>query len=95
MFTIEKGIGLWRTFREPEGTTRAEPWFFKEDHTIALEVGTTSVSKTLWHLRCGNGVARWPYGYDKIIVLAGVKTNIFDANVAEYLRKKAEAKSAP
>src|SRR6185436_13322242 len=27
LFTIEKGIGLWRTFREPEGTTRAEPWF--------------------------------------------------------------------
>jgi hypothetical protein len=88
LFTIEKGIGLWRAFREPEGTTRTEPWFFKEDHTIALEVGTTSVSKTLWHLRCGNGVARWPYGYDKIIVLAGVKTHAFAGDLIERMGQK-------
>ena len=37
-----------------------------------------------------HGVARWPYGRDKVFVLAGVKTNISDAGVAEYLRKKAE-----
>jgi len=87
-FTIERNIGLWRTFRTGEHEQREETWFFKEDHTIALEVGTTSVSKTLYHLRCGRGVARWPYGHNKIIVLAGVKTNVFDNAVAEHVRKK-------
>ncbi len=89
LFTIEKGIGLYRTFWDKDtDEEREEPWFFKEDHTIALEVGTTAVSKTLYHLRHRHGVARWPYGYNKIVVLAGVKTNVFDNAVAEHLRKK-------
>jgi hypothetical protein len=87
-FTIEKGIGLWRTFRTGQNEQRDEQWFFKEDHTIALEVGTTSVSKTLYHLRCRRGVARWPYGYNKIIVLAGVGTNTFDNAVARQAKKE-------
>jgi hypothetical protein len=86
-FTIEKGIGLWRTFREEE-RYRDEEFFFKEDHTIALEVGTTSVSKTLYHLRCRRGVARWPYGYSKIIVLSGINTNAFDSALARYKESK-------
>ncbi len=92
--TIKKGIGLWRTFRTGENESRDEHWYFKTDHSIALEVGTTSVSKTVQHLRFGRGVARWPYGSDKIIVLAGVKTNIFDNAVAEHVAKKAAGKEA-
>ena len=88
--TIEKGIGLWRVFREDADEYREEPWFFKMDHKIALEVGTTSVSKTLYHLRCRGGVARWPYGYEKIIVLAGVKTNPFSFKVEHYMTKGGE-----
>ncbi len=87
-FTIEKGIGLWRTFREKEDQSRDEPWFFPEDHTIALEVGTTRVSKTLYHLRCGRGVARWPYGSEKVLVLAGVKTNVFDLGLKSHMEKR-------
>jgi hypothetical protein len=94
-FTIENGIGLWRTFRKDENEYHDEPWFFKTDRTIALEVGTTSVSKTLYHLRHGHGVARWPYGYSKIIVLAGVKTNILSVAVDRYLEKKADLKHSP
>lgn len=93
-FTIEKGIGLWRTFRtgpDEERDSRHEQWYFDDDRTIALEVGTTKVSKTLYHLRQGRGVARWPYGRDKIIVLAGVKTNVFDLAIAEHRKKEATA----
>lgn len=96
-FTIGKDIGLWRTFRtgpDEQRDRRDEQWYFDSDRTIALEVGTTSVSKTLYHLRQGKGVARWPYGRDKIIVLAGVKTNIFDKAVTEYVRKKAAEEGA-
>lgn len=89
-FTIEKDIGLWRTFRESENEHRNEPWFFKTDHTVALEVGTTKVSKTLYHLRCGRGVARWPYGYSKVMVLAGVRTNVFSRGVVEHLERSEE-----
>jgi hypothetical protein len=88
-FTIEKGIGLWRNFwKEEASDLNEEPWFFAEDHTIALEVGTTSVSKTLEHLRRGRGVARWPYGYNKIIVLAGVKTNAFQNAIEAHNQAK-------
>lgn len=70
-FTFDKDIGLFRKFwNKDTDEERYEPWFFDSDSTIALEVGTTSVSKTLYHLRCRSGVARWPYGYRKIIVLA-------------------------
>jgi hypothetical protein len=63
-------------------------WFFDSDRTVALEVGTTRVSKTLYHLRLRNGVARWPYGYSKIMVLASVKTNVFDVSLENYLARK-------
>lgn len=96
-FTFEKSIGLWRTYRtgpDEERDSRDEQWYFGDDRTIALEVGTTSVSKTLYHLRQGRGVARWPYGRDKILVLAGVKTNVFDNAIAEHVRKKAATEKA-
>lgn len=87
-FLIENGIGLQRIFKK-EG--RTESWFAESDHTLALEVGTTSVSKTLYHLRARNGVARWPYGYEKIIVLAGVRTNAFNEALGTHrARKKLE-----
>lgn len=84
-FTIEKGIGLWRTFLE-ENKERHEQGFFPTDHTIALEVGTTSVSKTLYHIRGRQGVARWPYGYDKIIVLATAEPGFVSRRIGKKKR---------
>jgi hypothetical protein len=69
-FTIEKDIGLRRVIFDPEtGSERSESWFLDSDRELALEVGTTRVSRTLLHLRSGNGVARWPYEYDRIVVM--------------------------
>jgi hypothetical protein len=85
VFVIPEGIGLWRSFRG-DGDVRDESWSFAQERTVALEVGTTSVSKTLYHLRCRNGVARWPYGSNKIMVLAGVTTKAF-GNVPMQLLK--------
>lgn len=36
---------------------------------IALEIGTTKVSKTLIHVRGAFGVARWPYGHERLVIL--------------------------
>ena len=37
-----------------------------EPGSVPLEIGTTHASNTLFHLRCDRGVARWPYGHDRI-----------------------------
>ncbi len=42
-----------------------------DPHSVPLEVGTTSPSRTFAHLLTG-GVARWPYGHDSIMVLLPV-----------------------
>lgn len=36
---------------------------------IPLEVGTTMASRTLAHILSDGGVARWPYGHDRITLL--------------------------
>jgi hypothetical protein len=33
---------------------------------VPLEIGYTKASKTLYHLLCSGGVARWPYGQEEI-----------------------------
>lgn len=34
--------------------------------SVPLEIGTTKASNTLFHCRRDGGVARWPYGHDRI-----------------------------
>lgn len=36
---------------------------------VPLEIGTTLPSKTLVHLKLDGGVARWPYGSEKVYVM--------------------------
>lgn len=36
--------------------------------SVALEIGTTASSRTLMHLEFRQGLARWPYGSDSIIL---------------------------
>lgn len=35
---------------------------------VPLEIGTTKCSRTLLHCRMDGGVARWPYGHDRIVL---------------------------
>jgi hypothetical protein len=37
--------------------------------SVPLEIGETRVSRTLLHFRSENGVARWPYEHDKIVLI--------------------------
>jgi hypothetical protein len=41
-----------------------------EPRHVPLEIGTTKASVTLFHLMRDRGVARWPYGHDRIVVFA-------------------------
>lgn len=43
---------------------------------VPLEIGTTAASRTLMHLTQGVGVARWPYGDERITLLLRADTGI-------------------
>ena len=36
---------------------------------MPLEIGHTNPETTVWHLAETGGIARWPYGHDKITLL--------------------------
>jgi len=40
---------------------------------VPLEIGTTDASTTMWHFRFDGGVARWPYGHDRIRLWVDVR----------------------
>lgn len=40
--------------------------------SVPLEIGTTKASNTLFHCRLDRGVARWPYGHDRIRLFVNV-----------------------
>jgi hypothetical protein len=52
-----------------------------------LEVGTTSASRTLLHMRRAGALARWPYGSREIIVLCAVDTPGAEALAKRFARK--------
>jgi hypothetical protein len=37
--------------------------------SLPLEIGSTTMSRTLLHLRADGGIARWPYGSTEIVLL--------------------------
>jgi len=66
-FAWSRSVEAALTFVEPDDSERIERRTLPKA-SIALEVGTTNVSKTLWHMR-RSGVARWAYGSKQIVVL--------------------------
>jgi len=68
-FKWVREVGVWRKWLLPDDSEREEAWWVEPGHALPLEVGTTSVSKTLFHLRGRGGVARWPYDRDRLILL--------------------------
>ena len=44
-----------------------------EPRRVPLEIGTTKPSRTLAHIREGFGLARWPYGYERLHVLVNLE----------------------
>ncbi len=41
--------------------------------SVPLEVGYTSAARTFGHLNLERGIARWPYGYDEMLIMVRVK----------------------
>ena len=61
-------VTLGRLFMTDPCESTHEKWCCGPDQ-IALEIGTTAVSRTLLHLRMGRGVARWAYDSERVVVL--------------------------
>lgn len=59
------GLGLVT----PCGTAPVEMSMHVEAHGVPLEVGSSKASRTYLHLLQEGGVARWPYGDDRIYLL--------------------------
>jgi hypothetical protein len=63
-----------------------------EPQSIALEAGGTKAERTFFHLCCETGVARWPYGHDRITVM--IPTNEYiDERLSKSLSPPTRNKS--
>ena len=59
---------------DPDGVPRSDAVRVPiKPMSVALEVGSTLPSRTIWHMRREFGVARWPYGSDVIWLMVNHK----------------------
>jgi hypothetical protein len=74
VFRWIKPIELTLTVGEPNSVKQTStPWICPPG-AVPLEIGTTTMARTFAHLQIDGGIARWPYGHDRVTVL---KTRAF------------------
>ena len=61
-------ITLNRIISDADGVKQTIPWECAPE-TIPLEIGTTKMARTFFHLRMYGALARWPYGHDHITIM--------------------------